>query len=171
MPPLLMTDQKHHFPPVGAEVYFPVAEALSFKDGHPHPPVLLPGEGVDGGGGVGLGHGEEGVDVHPEGLRHGGEEGDVGAGELALPLGHGLGGDPQTVGEQFLGQSRSAAERGNILPQSGKIVFHGKDSFQRCYGKQAASFILYHTGRGFGKQPLVVFFVFIIYFGKTKAHP
>ena len=47
MPPLLMADEENQLLPVGAEIDLPVAQALSFKNGHPYPSVLLPGEGID----------------------------------------------------------------------------------------------------------------------------
>ena len=169
MPPVIMADEQHHLLPVRALIDLFGAEVLPFKDRDAHPSVVLPGEVVDGAFGVGIGADEQLVNGHPEHGGHGGEEGDIGAGELALPLGDGLGGDPQTVCQELLGQSRGTAVRRNILPQSGKFVFHGQDSFQRCYGKQAASCILYHRGREFGKQPMVVFFVFLIYFGHISA--
>ena len=125
VPSLLVADEEHHLLPVGAFVDFSGAEALALEDGDADVSVVRPGEGVNAGREVCLTAKEQLVDIHPEGLRHGGEEGDVGAGKLALPLGHGLGGDPQPVSQQLLGQPRGAAKGGDVLTQTGKIVFHG----------------------------------------------
>ena len=165
VPTVLVADEKHHFLPVGALVDLLEAEALSLENRNPNPPVVLPRESLDGGGRVGGRNGEQLVNAHPEHLCHGGEEGHVGAGELALPLGYGLGGHPQPIGQKLLGQTRGAAEGSNIFTHMGKVVFHGTHavvvlSEARLQRPAPTSPILYHRGRVFDKQPVVVFSVF-----------